>query len=57
MRLFNGAGASHLLRHMEHVPVAFQIKNRKDNVKILKRSHGPLNYTPYSCKFYCHNPL
>jgi hypothetical protein len=32
------------------VSAAFQIKNRKDNVKILKCPHGPLNYIKYSSK-------
>jgi hypothetical protein len=32
---------------VKHALAAFQLKNKKYNEKILKRPHGPLNYTKY----------
>jgi hypothetical protein len=55
MHLFNIAGTAHLLGRVEHAPTTFQIKNKKDNMKILKHPHGPLNYKPYPCKFQYRN--
>jgi hypothetical protein len=52
MRLFDGESAAHSLGNVEHTPIVFRIKDRKDNIKILKYSHGPLNYTPYPIQFH-----
>jgi hypothetical protein len=48
--LLNGAGAAHSLECEKHAPATFQVKNNKYIVKILKRFHGPFNYTKCPCK-------
>jgi hypothetical protein len=49
-RLLNGAGATHSLECEKHALATFQVKNNEYIVKILKRSHGPFNYTKCPCK-------
>jgi len=55
MHLFNNAGTAHLLGRVKYAPTTFQIKNKKNNMKILKHPHDPLNYKPYPCKFQYRN--
>ena len=50
MCLLNGTGTAHSLGREEQAPNAFQLKNNKYIMKILKRPHCPLNYTKYPCK-------
>jgi len=50
MCLLNGTGIAHSLGREEQAPNAFQLKNNKYIMKILKLPHCPLNYTKYPCK-------
>jgi len=45
MRLISGTGTARSLGREKYWPAAFQLKNNKCIVKILKRLHDPFNYT------------